>query len=613
MVQVMMRRARNASVRAVFLLAVVAVLLPISQATGSTAGNSMAPGAPPVLAALSPALQELIDRGLSTQEAVGKLLWSRPEDDLARAFIELNIPEAALKKIFANALADHGDALTAMVVRKDLPGLARAFANEGPTPAKAGKERLLKALRFWLLFDGRNHLPIQDFIARIKEAEPLATDEILADIFRTPFPEHELPTQRPAVVTGKVEMIDGMRVLKLWGNSFERGYAHGRLLGPEIFELWKRYVFPLSRMRGGYQRIAQFQDVVFAFPPEYLDELKGMVLGMRDSMTMEQRLDSPLGRDIELVDMMVGNTLSDWAEFGCSSITLWGDKTADGAVVTGRNLDYMTGASRVLVGGHLIVAYAPTAATAQSPARHGWVSVTFLGAVGCYTGMNEHGVTAMMHNTRGHHISTIDAIPRSLSQRAALERCDVRNMPDSFAKVLEDMRLLVPSNVHVSWPREFGNPTTGYAAAMELDGYFRHDNGVTVRRPRDNGDGHNGDYFVVTNHYCKRYCEPENGDTRPASTGIPGDSGMRMNKLLDAAKEAPDGSVTALTVREWLQRVGHSGTVHSVVFEPDTRRVSVMQPGAADRGGPWVEPKLFSAAQVLQDTVNLSKKPLEDF
>ncbi|MCH8970332.1 MAG: hypothetical protein IIA66_14595, partial [Planctomycetes bacterium] len=55
-----------------------------------------------------------------------------------------------------------------------------------------------------------------------------------------------LALAEPPQVTGKLETVDGLRVLTVWGSDYERGFAHGYLLANEIIDFaGKALVDPL--------------------------------------------------------------------------------------------------------------------------------------------------------------------------------------------------------------------------------------------------------------------------------------------------------------------------------------------------------------------------------
>lgn len=548
---------------------------------------------------LSSALQQIVDAGLSPQVALGRGLWNGSSADIASAYALFKFDAATAKKIFENAQAPNAGALAELAAAGNAEKLAAAL-DECAKKNCGSLRRALNALRFHLFYDNPKLATSAQIVGWLAQ-RPNVKEAELVKTLASDFDYNALP-EAPKSVSGKLETVGNARLLYVWGTPVERGYAYGKLLGPEIVKLFESYALPLAMLRG-YSRIAEMQDLIFAFDGDYLDELKGMLLGIKDAMPNGNLYHNALRRDLGLVDLKVGNTLSDWSEIGCSSVSVWGDLTKDGKVMTGRNLDYFAGAARSLHRSHLLLVNAPRPAYNAAGTVHGWTSVTWLGAIGCYTGMNDEGVTAMMHNTPGGHSTTIGVIPRSLAQRRALESASAANMPASFVDALRAQQTLIPSNIHVSWPRGKGAADGIYAVGLETDGVKAKDNGVTVRAPENNGNGRNRNYLVVTNHMCLR-------ETSVAR----GDSARRYATLADAAQAAGKGSVDVETLRGWLQQVGHSGSVHSVVFVPDDHAIYLMQPKATDKGGPWAEAVKVEIDGLFEQIIKLQKNGVaEDF
>ncbi len=594
-------------------LLALALLLRVSPAPAEP-GNAAEPvDEGPGVAAAGKVPEELAqwldEQEISPQVALGKLLWERGEAELAEAYLAFEFERDTLLEIFRNATTAMPHRLIKVYKTGDAVALAEAFANERLLGERSDYHRLLNALRSWLFEgDGLGTVTTEEVVAYALDtfdAEPAWVEATLA----ADFPYNELPEETPEEVTGKlVEKEDGTRILYLWGSPYERGYAYGKLLGPEIFQLWRRFVLLVGAMRGGYNRVVEMQDLVFEFPEPYLDEMKGMFQGLLESVPEEQRTDSPLGRDFMLADLKAGQTLSDWRQFGCSSISMWGEYTEDGRVLTARNLDYMSSA-RVMADSHVLVVNAPIPAQevngVELAPRKGWVSMAFAGTLGAYTAMNEDGLNATIHDTHGHWDTTIGVLTRPHLIRDALETAEPEEVPGSFAEALRSRNGLVPGNVHLSWPREFGdNADGGFAAGLEFDGYSRLRGGVTVRTVAHNDEGASREKLVVTNHHCLRYRNPnvqrEGERPLPEARPIPQDSERRFGSLAEAAGQAEPGSVTVDTLREWLQEVAHSGTFHSVVFEPDARRMHAMFAPPRGESAPYQEPVVVDVVELLE-------------
>ena len=597
------------------LIALLAVLLAFAPSLPATADPGDPPSDP---SALSSELQAVIDSGMSAHAALGHMLFDAGPKEIAQAYCSANLDHDTADGILKNAGAANSAAIARLVAGGHVDKVAEAFAGKGDLAANTTPKFLLNALRFWMWREPAGKKIDTRTVIDLALQHSSISQQALAERLTSDYPWDKLPASWSKEIKGRLEMTPGgVRMLTVWGSPFERGYAHGRLLGRDVLELWSGFALRMAMFRqGGYRNVCEVQDLVFDFPEPYLNEMKGLMAGILDSVPEADRRKFARalgGRDVQLVDLKAGNTLSDWAEFGCSSVTVWGDHTTDGRVLTGRNLDYQT-MGHLLNNYHLLLVEPAAPATATMPARKGWVSLAFTGAIGCYTGMNEDGVTAMMHNTPGHYSRSIGIVPRGFSQRYGLERADAARMPESYADALREMHHLVPSNIHVSWPRMNGKvQAQGHAAAMELDGYAELDHGVTVRQPASNGDGVPRDLFVVTNHFCQRFTADRTEDL-PPTPRRPVDSTERYTTLEDAATHSARGSVDVETVREWLRLVSKTGTAHSVVFSPDTREIYAMQPtGEEKRGGPYAEPQKLSVPQLLDAAKRAAAATVEGF
>ncbi|NOX57447.1 MAG: hypothetical protein GXP29_01145, partial [Planctomycetes bacterium] len=173
-----------------------------------------------------------------------------------------------------------------------------------------------------------------------------------------------------AKCSGTLGEEQGVRVLRLWGTPREQGHAHGLLLGPHIV---------------GMMRQLLDGPVLFNDPREYelgirekllprlrqteaeREELAGMLEGIRERVGKNELMLKRMKRPIDALDLFAVNTLADWIPGACSSFAAWGEKTSDGGMVVGRNLDYfnLPGLRKL----HLVIVRKNTDSEAS-----GWVS-----------------------------------------------------------------------------------------------------------------------------------------------------------------------------------------------------------------------------------------------
>lgn len=134
--------------------------------------------------------------------------------------------------------------------------------------------------------------------------------------------------------------VDGMNVLMLRGTHRERGEAHGRLAGKEIVASCNQLANILNkRLPGGWSASIVLAKQ-FQLPQRYREELQGMLAGIEQSTTEEERTIATVGRSVGVDDLVLLNTADVFELFRCSQFSAWGSAAADGELIVGRNFDY---------------------------------------------------------------------------------------------------------------------------------------------------------------------------------------------------------------------------------------------------------------------------------
>ncbi|MFH0983006.1 MAG: C45 family peptidase [Planctomycetota bacterium] len=387
----------------------------------------------------------------------------------------------------------------------------------------------------------------------------------------------------PANVTGSLEKVNGVRVLKLWGTPYERGYAHGYLVGPDIVQLFQTAVLD-PRILADPQRYETAVRRDFAakmkFDPERREELKGMLDGIVASVGPAGLRMERLGRNLDLGDLEAVNALADWYRFLCSSFSAWGDGQGGGEMVTARNLDFLTLPG--LDTQHLIIVYLD-----PGPGKKRWVSLAWSGLIGAYTAMNEEGVTISMHDAEGRQPSGAGPfVPRSIALRDALEAATAADAVADVRRVLSVEASIGGNNIHVSAP--FTNQPHP-AAIFEYDGDLSSDGGITVRlSPAAAQSG----WIACTNHYLLR---------GPLTEGARQDSAVRYATLEQALRKAREthARIDLAFARKVMAEVANRGTLQSVVFFPNRKEmyVGLAAPGVTAVS---VEPVPFRLEDLLR-------------
>lgn len=405
----------------------------------------------------------------------------------------------------------------------------------------------------------------------------------------TPTP----PSKRPAL-SGELTTVGGLRVLRVWGTSQQRGYAHGYLLAGDILRLIDAYIAQTA-ISGGPEKYAQVSlpmaRTMTVLRPIYRRELEGMLAGIRDRLGPEGSMLRTLGRPIEYADLLAANCSPDNVRPFCSSFMVWGTLTADSGTLTGRNLDW----HRIdgLLGTGILIAHLPT----KKPARHGWVSVSWPGFVGCLSGMNDAGVTVAIHDVpRGLPDRMLGLTPRGYALREAIESAGGSDALTDVAAVFRKRHAPVGSNVPVSMPFESLSKRPP-AAVLEYDGRTEETGGLTIREAGTEESASGGaSWLACTNHYRQR------GAANPCDRYATIASELRKRATEHRAMDVA-------TAWELLDRVAQPRpatpsllTYQMIVFEPNRLRMHV---SLADRAMPdWK-----SARRVTLDLRELLAPP----
>jgi len=325
-------------------------------------------------------------------------------------------------------------------------------------------------------------------------------------------------TAQPSEYNGRMRTKGppSQKYLLVWGSHYQRGYAQGYLLGEEAMANLARFAIGNTSLHmvspGQYEYGAlPYFRLFFSTPQKYQDEALGMIHGC-----LAKGVDlfhQALGRDITVEDILCLNSLCD---FGCSSISGWGestvhDDTLQGGLIIARDLDYSTGQYTSLGNTSVIIAHAP-----DSPDEQKFVSISMAGIFGCLSGVNEHGVGLCCdygYNNDTTYIPPSSLVAYILSCRNAIEIAD----PDSngvndiydIKQAIDDSTSLRCWDVHVFSPYDANHPVP--AGILEMN-----NTGDSLRLVSDNiiapliaSDWN----LCVTNHervlyppvYCYRY------------------------------------------------------------------------------------------------------------
>jgi len=194
-----------------------------------------------------------------------------------------------------------------------------------------------------------------------------------------------------------VSDTSNFRIIKVWGNHYERGYALGYLDGDRMLNLYKNYIIPALSQQGVDTLKKYIQEEKhFVIQQKYHIEAEGMVEGIIDA--------GHSAEDLNKYDILAANTFFDFigfiskeknSSFGCSSLMNWGDATLgtdlNGASVISRHVDWTPNIH--LINSSSVVAHIP-----QEEDEQAWIMIGFAGQMSALSGINSSSLAVFHHS-----------------------------------------------------------------------------------------------------------------------------------------------------------------------------------------------------------------------
>jgi hypothetical protein len=352
-----------------------------------------------------------------------------------------------------------------------------------------------------------------------------------------------------------------LRTLEIWGDPQERGRRHGQTLGGDIRLLRRAiltYLARISLYAGALPLYGLFQWLARGFwpyiPPHLQQEMTALAAGA----------------EVSLGGILLLNGVDDLANNSprCSALAVGEDRTAQGAYLMGRNLDYPVFTEYLAKFQTLFLI---------SPHRgQRLASLAWPGYVGVCTGINASGV-ALAQLSAMSRARTLKGTPAALRFRQALED------GDTVAEVAESV-LKAPgtigNNLMLCGPNE----------ALVLEISARHG---AVRRPQRG-------LLTTTNHYQSPAMQVLKGRFPPR----PPYSVLSAYHFTEAYSQARNSRLQELASNRRLgpldlqkiladPAIANAGTAVCTVFEPAARVLWVAQGETLPvNRGPFVAIKL---------------------
>ncbi|MBL4745634.1 MAG: acyl-CoA--6-aminopenicillanic acid acyl-transferase [Flavobacteriaceae bacterium] len=251
----------------------------------------------------------------------------------------------------------------------------------------------------------------------------------------------------------------------------------------------------------------------------------------------------------------LGHALQDLALVGCSSFASWGENTADGGLIIGRNFDFYLNDDFAK---EKIIAFV------QPEKGYKYMSVSWAGMIGVMSGMNDQGLTVTI-NAGKSNIPLLAKTPISLVSREILQ----------YAATLEEaIAIAKQKEVFVSESLMIGSAIDNSAVLIEISpknfGVYRVDNNSQL---------------ICSNHFQSKAYKNDDRNTAHISNSHSKYRYDRMVELLEGEIMTPEKAVGILRNKEGLldKKIGYGNEKslnqllahHAIVFQPHKKTVWV--------------------------------------
>ncbi|TDE54983.1 C45 family autoproteolytic acyltransferase/hydolase [Flavobacterium sp. GT3P67] len=289
-------------------------------------------------------------------------------------------------------------------------------------------------------------------------------------------------------------------------------------------------------------------------PNEYQAEIYGI---SRYSSHEFDYLASPFLRSLYLhAAHDIGHAVQDLALVGCSSFAAWGEKSKDGSLIIGRNLDFYAGDE-----------FAKDKMVAFINPKEGYpfMMVTWAGMIGAISGMNSEGLTVTINSGKS-KIPLIAKTPVSILTREILQ----------YAATIDEAIAIAKSRkVFVSESIMIGSARDKKAVLIEVS-----PNGLGVY------DVPNNNQLLCSNHFQSAALKNNNRNQKQIKNSHSKYRFERMVELFDENKKInPEKAVEILRNKDGLNNLalgyGNEKALnqllahHGIVFKPEQRLVWV--------------------------------------
>lgn len=364
---------------------------------------------------------------------------------------------------------------------------------------------------------------------------------------------------------GSLENFGDIQVVNLWGTWEEMGYAHGRMLGPDLMELYDGYFLELAGGLSNVEILRNGFTSYFDVPQEFREYAAGIIEGTADTISIWSAV---YGRELDTLDIYITSSVPDLSAMVdmpallCSSASAWdvataGDTALQGSPAISRNLDYYVDQNCSILGMSRLFVYDPLEG-------HDWISVSFPGFMGSLSGMNEAGLNASLN--MGNYSGTSQTSPAfvPICMALTLGLC-LEDFDESGTHDVEDLTSAATFwnransyDIHVTSPVDL---SAGEDPAVVVE--VNNHQGFAFRYSQDE-PSITPYRLLLTNHHRVLY---------------PPVSCWRYQLLLDSLEVDPNLSLERLWNLmgsvSFPPVPGTGGTLQTMIFQPEERRMGL--------------------------------------
>ncbi len=346
------------------------------------------------------------------------------------------------------------------------------------------------------------------------------------------------------------------------GKPFERGVINGKLAtelvqnqeeyfvssiknlipSENYLKFLKYFTVWFNRNMPNYVRL-DYQEEIFGISHSFSPKFN--FIGSNYERNLNYHAAHDIGHALQEMGLVVG----------CTSFSVWGDKSEDGSLIIGRNFDFYTGDD--FAKDKIVMFTRPYSG-------YGFMTVTWGGFIGATSGMNEKGLTVTLNAAKS-NFPTYAATPISLLAREILQFA--QTIDEAFA-IAQKRKTFVAESIMI------GSAADGKTAIIE-----KSPKRTAIVYPKENK-------IVCSNHYQS----PEfNSDTLNMSEANATTSAYRFKRVNELLSQKPklNETQTAAILRsqkglnDAFFGYGNEKAInqllchHSVIFKPQQQLVWV--------------------------------------